>query len=95
MSEHVRGFRVLMAFGLRAAPWQAVIFLLSAFIMALEGLVVPVGLKLLADAAVALNLRDGLVAAFIIASDRGDRRRQPPVLRDIDLHRRRASGRAD
>ena len=71
MSEHVRGFRVLMAFGLRAAPWPAVIFLLSAVIMALEGLVVPVGLKLLADAAVALNLRDGLVAALIIAATMG------------------------
>ena len=71
MSEHVRGFRVLMAFGLRAAPWQTVIFLLSAVIMALEGLVVPVGLKLLADAAVALDLRAGLVAALIIAATVG------------------------
>lgn len=71
MREHVRGFRVLMAFGLRAAPWQTVIFLLSAFVMALEGLVIPVGLKLLADAAVALNVRDGLVAALIIAATVG------------------------
>ena len=71
MSEHVRGFRVLMAFGLRAAPWPTVIFLLSAVIMALEGLVVPVGLKLLADAAVALDLRAGLVAALIIAATTG------------------------
>ena len=60
-----------MAFGLRAAPWQAVVFLVSAFIMSLEGLVVPVGLKLLADAAVALDLRAGLVAAFIIAATAG------------------------
>ena len=71
MREHWRGFRVLMAFGLRAAPWQAVVFLVSAFIMSLEGLVVPVGLKLLADAAVALDLRAGLVAAFIIAATAG------------------------
>ena len=60
-----------MVFGLRAAPWQAVVFLVSAFIMSLEGLVVPVGLKLLADAAVALDLRAGLVAAFIIAATAG------------------------
>ena len=60
-----------MAFGLRAAPWQAVVFLVSAFIMSLEGLVVPVGLKLLADAAVALDLRAGLVAAIIIAATAG------------------------
>ncbi len=71
MREHWRGFRVLMAFGLRAAPWQAVVFLVSAFIMSLEGLVVPVGLKLLADAAVALDLRAGLVAAIIIAATAG------------------------
>ncbi|MDE2994872.1 MAG: ABC transporter ATP-binding protein [Chloroflexota bacterium] len=71
MREHWRGFRVLMVFGLRAAPWQAVVFLVSAFIMSLEGLVVPVGLKLLADAAVALDLRAGLVAAFIIAATAG------------------------
>ena len=39
--------------------------------MALEGLVIPVGLKLLADAAVALDLRAGLVAALIIAATAG------------------------
>ncbi len=71
MGEHVRGFRVLMSFGLRAAPWQAVVFLLSAFITALQGLMVPVGLKLLTDAAVALNPRDGLVAALILALTMG------------------------
>ena len=60
-----------MAFGLRAAPWSAVIFLLSNVIMALEGLVIPVGLKLLADAAVALDLRAGLVAALTIAATAG------------------------
>ena len=66
MRQHLRAIRVLTAFGFRAAPWQAALLLVCALVMESSGLVIAVGMKLLADAAVALSLRDGLVAVLVI-----------------------------
>ncbi len=71
MRELLRGFRVLLSFGFRAAPRQATLFLLCGAVMALAGPVMSVGAKLLVDAAVSHNLQRGLIAAAVLSSATG------------------------
>jgi ATP-binding cassette, subfamily B, bacterial len=62
-----RGFRVLIAFGFRAAPREAALFLGCGGLMALGGPIGSLGMKLLVDAATRGSLRQGLVAALLLA----------------------------
>ncbi len=67
MRTWVRGFRVLLSFSFRVAPWQAALFLLCGAVMSLIGPAMSVGAKLLVDAAVAGSLRRGLIAAAALS----------------------------
>jgi len=67
MRDPLRGFRVLLSFGFRAAPRQATLFLLCGAVMSLAGPAMSVGAKLLVDAAVSHSLPRGLSAAAILS----------------------------
>jgi ATP-binding cassette subfamily B protein len=68
MRRHFRGFRVLIAFGFRAAPREATLFLVAGAVMALLGPVGSFAAKLLVDGVVAHDLAHALVAAAISAT---------------------------
>jgi len=71
LRDAVRGFRVLIAFGFRAAPVQATLFLICGTVMALSGPLRSFGAKLLVDAAIAGSVRQGIVAALVLALTAG------------------------
>jgi ATP-binding cassette, subfamily B, bacterial len=71
MRETLAAYRVAIALGFRAAPLQATVQLLTGIIMALAGPAAVYGAKLLVDAAVARDLRLGLVAAGALALTAG------------------------
>lgn len=68
MHRHIRGFRVLIAFGFRAARREATLFLLAAAAMALLGPIGSFAAKLLIDGVVARDLARALAAAATIAA---------------------------
>lgn len=67
MRESWHAYRVLMAIGFRAAPRQATLQLLSGMVFQLEGPAMAFGSKLLVDAAIAQELRLGLIASAALA----------------------------
>jgi ATP-binding cassette subfamily B protein len=67
MREALRGYAATMALGFRAAPVQATGQLLTGLLTALAIPLGAYGAKLLVDAAVAGDLRDGLVAAGLLS----------------------------
>jgi ATP-binding cassette, subfamily B, bacterial len=67
MLESLRAYRVLMALGFEAAPWQATMQLLSGVFFQLQGPAMAFGAKLLVDAALAGDLRLGLATAVAMA----------------------------
>jgi ATP-binding cassette, subfamily B, bacterial len=67
MREALRGYAVTLALGFRAAPVQATGQLLTGLLTALALPLAAYGGKLLVDAAVAGDLRDGLLAAGLLA----------------------------
>jgi ATP-binding cassette subfamily B protein len=67
MRETLRAYRVLMALSFRAAPWHATFQLVTGVLMALAAPAGAYGAKLLVDAAVAADLRQGLVATVVLA----------------------------
>ena len=71
MYGRLRGFHVLIAFGFRASPWQATLFLLSGAVMSLIGPVLAFGSKLLVDAAFAGNAAWALGVVVVMALARG------------------------
>ena len=71
MRRHIRGFRVLIAFGFRAAPREATLFLLAGAAMALLGPIGSFAAKLLIDGVVARDLARALTASVIIAAVAG------------------------
>jgi ATP-binding cassette subfamily B protein len=66
-----RGFRTLIGFAFRAAPREAVLFLLCGAIMAAAGPVAALGSKLLVDAALARDSGQALLAAGLLAAAAG------------------------
>lgn len=64
----VRSYRVLMAFGFRAAPVHATVQLVTGVIMALAAPAGAYGAKLLVDAATEHDASRGYVAAGVLAS---------------------------
>ncbi|MDQ5853479.1 MAG: hypothetical protein M3380_15690 [Chloroflexota bacterium] len=68
MRRWLRGFKVLMAFSFKAAPWRAGLFLVSGAVMSLVYPVAAYGAKLLVDAAMGRDLTGALVAAVLLAS---------------------------
>ncbi|WP_020573237.1 ABC transporter ATP-binding protein [Actinopolymorpha alba] len=68
MREVFRAYRMTIAIGFRAAPWHATFQLLTGIAMALGAPVLAYGGKLLVDAAVAADLRLGLVATGVLAA---------------------------
>src|SRR3954451_19409667 len=67
----LRGFRVLMAFSFRAAPWQATLFLLAGAVMSLTMPATALASKLLVDAAFAGMPSRALVAVLVLAGVAG------------------------
>jgi ATP-binding cassette, subfamily B, bacterial len=65
--ESLRAYGVLMALSFRAAPWHATFQLITGVLMALALPASAFGAKLLVDAAVAGDLRGGLVATVVLA----------------------------
>ncbi len=63
MRKSIAAFRALIAIGFKAAPWQASFQMLTGIIMSLGGPAAVYCAKLLVDAAVARDLRLGLIAA--------------------------------
>ena len=66
MREQWRSYRLLMGFGFRAAPRQAAMQLTAGVIMELAAPAVAYGGKLLVNATVARDLRQGLIAATVL-----------------------------
>jgi len=71
MKDSLRGFRLLIAFGFRSAPWQAALFLACGALMALTVPVASFGAKLLVDAATSGSFPKGLMAALVMALTAG------------------------
>jgi ATP-binding cassette subfamily B protein len=71
MRKTLAAYRVLIAIGFQAAPWQATFQLLTGIIMSLTGPAAAYCAKLLIDAAVARDLRLGLIGAGIAALTTG------------------------
>jgi ATP-binding cassette, subfamily B, bacterial len=66
MREAFRAYAALMRIGFRAAPWPATLQLLTGLVFAVSTPLGGLGAKLIVDAGVSGNLRDGLLAAALI-----------------------------
>ena len=64
MSQGFRGFRVLLAFGLRAAPWQIVLLFCLGLLSVVASLGTAWGLKLLAEGVIEKQLGVVVLAAL-------------------------------
>ncbi|MBI3973727.1 MAG: ABC transporter ATP-binding protein [Chloroflexi bacterium] len=67
LPARLRAFRMALAFGFQASPWDATLVFVANAVRVLAGLAAVVGLKLLADAAFRREPRDVVVAAAAIA----------------------------
>ena len=67
MQGTLRGFRALMGFSFRVAPWRAALFLLSGALMSMIYPILAYGSKLLVDAAVSRDLAGALAAAALLS----------------------------
>lgn len=63
----MRGFKVLMTFSFRTAPWRAAIFLLSGALMSLIAPAAALGAKRLVDATVRQDATGAMVAVMLLA----------------------------
>jgi len=67
VSQGFRGFRVLLAFGFRAAPWQVVLLFCLGLLSVLASLGTAWGLKLLAEGVIGQQLGLVVLAALAVA----------------------------
>ena len=67
MRETIKAYAELMGIGFRAAPWHATFQLLTGIVFATSVPIGGLGAKLLVDAAIAGDLRAGLLAAGLMA----------------------------
>ena len=64
--QWLRPFRVMLAHGFRAAPWQAMLLFLLCAVSVGAGLASIVGVKLLVDAVILQSLRDSVIAIVVL-----------------------------
>ena len=67
MSQGFRGFRVLLTFGFRAAPWQIVLLFCLGLLSVVASLGTAWGLKLLAEGVIGQQLDMVILAALAVA----------------------------
>jgi ATP-binding cassette subfamily B protein len=66
MRETLRAYAALMGIGFRAAPWHAALQLLTGVVFAVSTPLGGLGAKLIVNAGISGNLREGLLAAGLI-----------------------------
>jgi ATP-binding cassette, subfamily B, bacterial len=69
--EAIRSYAALMGIGFRAAPWHATLQLLTGMVFAVAAPLFGLGAKLIVDAGISGNLRDGLLAAALLGTVAG------------------------